>query len=251
MKWFATVLTTFPKNIKTKMTKPHADIQAIVFDFDGVIVDSEPLHYQAIHDTAQSFGGPFSYDDYLVELVGFDDRDAFRYLMKKAGLQADEIEAKLPELCTQKQAMFDAIVERGQFKAVSGVLDLIDELKASDVPRAIASGATQQDIDLMLKGLNRRDAFEIIVAADDVAHSKPDPQTYRLAVEKLGLLPEQCLAIEDTPAGLKSAKYAGLRTLGLTTTTSADQLVDAEHVRDHLQGFLWKDLVALMRVANV
>ncbi len=212
-------------------------LQAIVFDFDGVIVDSEPLHYQAFVMVGKSIGFTFSYEEYLATYIGFDDRDAFRVMLEASG---QEVTAeRVAELCAQKQPMFDAVAKMGASQgslAIPGALELIDECANVDLPRAIASGATRADIELMLELLDRRDRFDIIVTADDVEFSKPDPTSYAMAVERLGIKPGHALAIEDTAAGLASAQGAGLMTLGLATTGPAEALADAGRVIDDLAG---------------
>jgi beta-phosphoglucomutase-like phosphatase (HAD superfamily) len=214
-------------------------LQAIVFDFDGVVVDSEPLHYQAFVLVGKSIGFEFTYDEYLATYIGFDDRDAFRVMLEAAG--QDVTPGRVAELCRVKQDAFDTVVQAaaangGQGLAIPGALALIDEVAAAGLPRAIASGATRADIELMLGLLGKRDRFETIVTADDVERSKPDPASYTLAAERLGLAPGNCLAIEDTAAGLRSATDAGMMTLGLTTTGPAEPLATADRVIDDLQG---------------
>ena len=213
-------------------------LDAIVFDFDGVIVDSEPLHYQAFVLVGKSIGFTFSWEQYLATYIGFDDRDAFRVMLESAGRDAGD--AQIADLCTRKQAAFDAVALSGTSRetlAIPGALPLIDECHALDLPRAIASGATRQDIDLMLGLLQRGGHFEVIVTADDVERSKPDPASYALAAARLGVRPGRTLAIEDTVAGLTSARDAGLMTLALSTTADAEHLEPfADRVIDNLDG---------------
>ncbi|HEX7008643.1 MAG TPA: HAD family phosphatase [Phycisphaeraceae bacterium] len=219
-------------------------LKAIVFDFDGVLVDSEPLHYRAFLEVGRGeLGLSFDYEEYLDRLVGYDDRDAFRLLLTQAGQQHGqaELEARVAQLCQQKQQAFEQQVGLG-VTAISGALELVDEAAAA-MPIAIASGATVRDIELVLGGLGRRDRFQVIVAADHVRRSKPDPESYALAVEQLAqrhksleLSPADCLAIEDTAAGIASARGAGLMTLGLATTGPADRLHNAHRVIPSLQG---------------
>lgn len=214
-------------------------LKAIVFDFDGVIVDSEPIHYRAFMEVGRSIGVAFDYEHYLKHYVGYDDRDAFRAMLSSVSMPTEE--AHVCELCQQKQVVFENLVNSGA-AAIPGAVDLIDEAHAS-IPIAIGSGATSFDIELMLKTLNRRDRFQIIVSADYVSRSKPDPATYRMAVEQLAaahpslnLTPGDCLAIEDTAAGIESARGAGLMTLGITTTGTASALSRAGRVEPGLQG---------------
>ncbi len=214
-------------------------LKAIVFDFDGVVVDSEPIHYKAILEMGKSLGVTFDYDHYLREYIGFDDRDAMRMILKEAGMPIEE--SHVAKLRQQKQLVFNELVGKGA-AAIPGAVELIDEAY-SQIPIAISSGATTMDIELMLDSINRRDRFEIIVSADHVIRSKPDPTTYRMAVEQLAekhtglnLTPSECLAIEDTAAGIESARGAGLMTLGLATTGPASSLSRANRVEPGLAG---------------
>ena len=220
---------------------------AIIFDFDGVVVDSEPLHYQAFVMVGKSFNFAFTWEQYMAQYIGFDDRDAFRYMLAQA-IEAghtpdvEDVDVTLAELIDKKQRAFEALAEMGT-AAILGSIELIEEAHAAGVPIAIASGATHADIDQMTRLLKIRDKFEVIVAADDVEHSKPDPTTYAKAFEQLAALhpdkqltPETTLAIEDTGAGLTAALGAGLQTLALTTTSPAEVLQKAGRVVEDLSG---------------
>lgn len=213
--------------------------KAIVFDFDGVIVDSEPLHYRAFLQVVERYDIYFDYDQYLQKYVGFDDRDCFRALATHwpaSGLpDVNDVDA-MAALCEQKTRVFGAIVAKG-CQPIPGVLELIRHVK-TQLPMAIASGANQADIAAVLAQLGLAENFNPIVTADDVEKSKPDPTTYRLAVEGLAqrlptskrVTANDCLAIEDTPAGIESAQRAGLKTMGVTTTHQPEALKNADRV---------------------
>lgn len=215
-------------------------LRAIIFDFDGVVVDSEPVHYAAIRDVAATQGIELSYDRYLRDLIGYDDRDAFRHLLSEAGkVVTDSAVAALKDA---KQVAFEALAGRG-VPMIPGTRALIEEAVSLRWPIAIASGATRADIDLILGGLGLAPHFPVIVTADDVAASKPHPQTYALAAERLrqrhpdlNLQRNQYLAIEDTAAGIASASGAGLKTLALETTSPRDHLRDADRIVKDLDG---------------
>lgn len=221
--------------------------KAIIFDFDGVIVDSEPLHYQAFVLVGKSFNFDFTWEQYMAQYIGFDDRDAFRYMLAQAiegghTPDIDDLQETLNELIEKKRLAFEALAEMGT-AAILGSVELIEEAHDAGLPIAIASGAVHADIEQMLRLLKIRDKFEIIVAADDVEHSKPDPTTYAMAFEKLaakypdaGLTLQTTLAIEDTSAGLGSAIGAGLQTLALRTTSPAEALQKAGRVVEDLSG---------------
>lgn len=210
-------------------------LKAVVFDFDGVLADSEPLHYQAFMQAAGNLT-EFDYPTYLTRFIGYDDRDTFRVMLTGKAQQADEAtEARVKALAEVKQQAFASLVEHGA-GAVDGAWELVDEL-AGQLPLAIATGATRMDIELMLEKLGKADLFDAVVTADDVSRSKPDPQSYALAVRRLAarhdslaLQPGECLAIEDTSAGLASAQGAGLLTVGVATTGPAEQLRAANYV---------------------
>lgn len=217
-------------------------LKAIIFDFDGVIVDSEPMHFRAFLRVAQPLGVTFDYQQYLRDYVGFDDRDALRVMLAKSrSPEVAKDPAALAALCEQKGHAFEACVNE-RVDAIPGAVDLVREASAA-MPIAIASGATRRDIDLVLRKLDLTDAFRSITTADDVARSKPDPQTYRIAVERLSascpeaeLTPGECLAIEDTAAGIESARGAGLMALGLNSLGDPKQLHRAHRVVDTLRG---------------
>jgi len=217
-------------------------LASIVFDFDGVIADSEPLHYKAFVTIARQFGLDFDYAAYVRDYIGFDDRDAFRVMLRAAGAQPPN-DPCLAALIHSKAQAFEKCVASG-IEALPGAIALIDMAAAAAMPVAIASGATRRDIDLILSHLGIANRFELVVSADDVTRSKPDPETYRLAVQRLAehhrdrkIQPSACLAIEDTLAGLASARTAGLHTLGVDPTGSAGGLDGADRTVRSLTEF--------------
>jgi beta-phosphoglucomutase len=198
-------------------------IEAVIFDFDGVIVDTEPLHWRAIVDVLEPLGASFDYPTYIKDYIGFDDRDAFRHAAMVYGL--DMADGQLEHLIEHKAMAFARIVGAG-VAPFAGAVELI-RAAAARWPIAIASGALRSDIALILPALwdgSLPSLFKTIVTADDVKKSKPDPETYALAAARLGVAPHRCLAIEDTPTGLTSAQAAGLRTLAVAHSYGVDKL---------------------------
>ncbi|SHE68424.1 haloacid dehalogenase superfamily, subfamily IA, variant 3 with third motif having DD or ED [Desulfacinum infernum DSM 9756] len=210
-------------------------LQAVIFDFDGVVVDSEPLHYKAFMETLAPFHLQHDYDVYVERYIGFDDRDAFRAIFEDAGrpLPADLFE----RLIYEKQGAFKRIVSK-ELRPFPGVHRLVQELVREEVPLAIASGSAREEILLMLDVLGLKQSFPVIVTADDVARSKPDPESYILAVRLLrdrGYLPniasgppEGCLVIEDTPTGIEAAKAAGLFVVAVAHSFPVEALGPAD-----------------------
>ena len=215
-------------------------LRAIIWDVDGLIVDSEPVHYRAFAEIARRLDVNLTWDQYVETYIGYDDRDVFR-LLRGIGGKADETVPDVESLCAAKAEAFERIVAAG-IDAMPGAVPLIHQT-ADQLPVAIASGATTRDLDLILGHLGVLDRFEVIVTADNVARSKPDPESYRSAAQQLAALrpelaltPDQCLAIEDTATGIASARGAGLMTLGVACTGPAELLVQADRVIDTLEG---------------
>lgn len=211
--------------------------EAVIFDFDGVIVDTEPLHYEAFQRLLEPLGLGFSWEQYVETYMGFDDRDAFLEAFGEdtAGLSPTELQS----LIDRKADLFQEIIRDG-ISAYPGVVDLIRSIRASRTPLAICSGALRSDIAPILETLGIAGCFDVIVTAEDVARSKPDPECYRLAHARLNefwrleLEPGQVLAIEDTPAGITAAKSAGLRVIAVTNSYPASHLSQADHIVETL-----------------
>jgi beta-phosphoglucomutase len=211
-----------------------------------VIVDSERLHWAAFNAVISE---PVSWEDYIRTLIGFDDRDAFRYLFPTLGKDA------LAELIVKKAAAFQELLVDGGAAALPGAVELIQHL-SGNIPIAICSGALREDILPIIARLQRcaqhcgqgkpnlTDAFDTIVTAEDTPVSKPDPAPYRLAKERLGV--QSALAIEDTPAGIASAKGAGLKVLAVTNSYDRTCLAEADAVIESLEGLTLEKLNGLM-----
>lgn len=225
-------------------------LKAVIFDFDGIIVDTEPLHYRAFQTILEPLGKGYSWDDYVARYMGFDDRDAFIEVFSAAGekLSHDSLEL----LIERKARIFQDVIASG-VAPYPGVVRLATEL-AAKVPVALCSGALPSDILPILQQLSLEKVFSVMVTAADVEASKPDPASYRLAVELLratfpdhGIAPSSCLAIEDTPAGIASANGAGIPVVAVTNSYPADHLQSACKVVASLADIAFNDLNDLIR----
>jgi beta-phosphoglucomutase-like phosphatase (HAD superfamily) len=197
-------------------------IQAIVFDFDGVLADSEMLHLLA------PAGATISNEQYVERYLGFDDEGVFEQIAIDYKLMLGDEEIEM--LIAEKARRFEALVSSGGVMYETAAA-CVRRLGAT-WPLGIASGARRDEIELMLRGAGLLDAFAFIVAAGDTDRGKPAPDPYRRAAELHGAPPTACVAIEDSHAGLESARTAGLRTIAITTTYPratlvADALVDS------------------------
>jgi beta-phosphoglucomutase len=208
-------------------------IQAIVFDFDGVLADSEPLHLRAYQEVLSSLSITLTREEYYERYLGFDDVGVFVRLAEAHGWTLDE--RGLQTLIAEKCRAFDAVIETTEV-LYPGAAACIERL-AAGFPLGIASGALRHEIEAILKrgALDRH--FRFIVASGDTPASKPSPDPYRRAAELHGLPPAACLAIEDSRWGIESAKAAGLRCVGITSTYPREQLTGADRVIDSLEEF--------------
>lgn len=213
--------------------------EAVILDFDGVIVDTEPLHCAAFQKILEPLGIAFTWQEYVDTYMGFDDRDAFLEAFHAHGRDLDE--QRLKELVSSKSLLFKDIIRNGVI-AYPGAVSLITSLHASGMPLAICSGALHSDITPILEQLGIAHRFSHVIAADDVQKSKPDPECYSLAFQRLMSThplslstPGKCLAIEDTPAGIRSAKLAGLNVLAVTNSYSEKELTEADYLTDSLE----------------
>jgi beta-phosphoglucomutase len=212
-------------------------ISAVIFDFDGIIVDSERLHWAAFNKVLEPMGRTISWPEYVRTYIGFDDRDTFKTALAGIG------NGELSGLIEKKAAAFQSLLESDGAAALPGAVELIKHLSIR-LPIAICSGALRADIFPILGNLGIADAFNEIVTADDTHISKPDPAPYRLAMQKLGITAG--LAIEDTPAGIASAKGAGLNVLSVTNSYPADALTQADAIVASLEGLTLEKLNELL-----
>ena len=219
--------------------------EAVLFDFDGILVDSEPLHYRAFIEVLDPLGMGFPWQEYVEIYMGFDDRDAFREAFRAKGIDLDDV--NLAKLVAAKSEAFLRGLRDG-VTAYPGAVSLIESLQAAGRPLALCSGALRSDIDPILARLGVARCFDVIVSADDVRRSKPDPESYALAFARLTeryatllTVPGRSIAVEDTAAGIRSAKGAGLRVLAVTNSYGAGELAEADWIVESLESLRFEE----------
>jgi beta-phosphoglucomutase-like phosphatase (HAD superfamily) len=211
-------------------------IRAVVFDFDGVIANSEPLHLQAFQGVLAEEGLALSEIQYYTRYLGFDDAGVFRAVGADRGRPFGQ--PSISSLVSRKAARLE-VLERERALLFPGAADAVRRL-ARSYPLAIASGALGAEIRRVLDREGLTGSFQTIVAAEDTPASKPAPDPYRLAVSRLATIagaplePRQCVAVEDSRWGLESARTAGLHTVAITHSYPASELTGADAVVEHL-----------------
>lgn len=207
---------------------------AVLLDFDGVIVDSEPMHEAGLRAAFARLGMSLTPELNAERLVGFADRDAYREVCILHGRTPSDSE--FDRLSSEKWIFAQEAMARGEVPAFEGTLRLIAEIDAAGVPWAICSGARRHEILAVLARLGLTDSPRFIISADDVTRCKPDPEPYATAVARLGFMPGQCITVEDTDKGIASAKAAGVRAVAVGHTLPASRLAQADRFVPNARG---------------
>ncbi len=227
-------------------------LRALILDFDGVIVDSEPIILRLTQQIAAQEGWELSDEEYYRDYLALDDRGIVERLYASHGRAISP--QRCQELVEEKGRWYAEIIKDG-LPALPGSAEFV-RAAARQYPLAIASGSFRQEIEHLLQKLDLRGHFQALATADDCARSKPDPEVYLKAVERLGrtpafqndaLRPAECLAIEDAPGGVEAAHAAGLKCLALAHSRPADELREADWI---FHGFGEINLEAIAREFN-
>ncbi|MBO0911587.1 MAG: HAD family phosphatase [Acidobacteria bacterium] len=215
------------------------EIVAVVFDMDGVIIDSHPVHLAAWKSFLDSVGREVTARELAFI---FEGRTRSEILRRFLGDLTDE---ELVAYGKQKDEIFRQMEH--EIDALPGVLDFIHTLARRGVPRAIATSASEIRTLATIERLGLGEHFDTVITASDVTAGKPDPMAYRLACERMGVAPARVLAFDDAPAGIQSARSAGLRCIGVSSNGWARRLLEtgAERI---IPNFIGLSLASLGRV---
>jgi beta-phosphoglucomutase len=223
-------------------------LRAVIFDFDGVITDTEILHLEAFNHVLAQHDVEITVEDYYKDYLGLTDVECFKALADEGRLKVEMQE--IENFVKQKNEIFEDAVRSGS-RIIEGVVDFLEMLRQNKVRMAICSGALLGEIELILKQAQLGHFFEAIVSADQIEKGKPDPEGYLLALERLNqndqncVLPDECIVIEDSHWGLEAAKAAGMHTVAVTNSYAAEQLVLAERITGRLDELTIDDLQQL------
>lgn len=208
-------------------------MDAIIFDFDGVLVDSEPLHEWAIREAVAPLGWRFTHEQFVQGIVGRGDERAFVTIAGwNGGSLADQLASSL---LARKRFLMAEGIAAGRYTVQVDAMEIVG-LAAARMPLAVCSGSRASVVCGMLEATGLAPHFRHVVTADDVSRAKPAPDGYLLAARRLGAPPERCLAVEDTPTGVESARAAGMRVVAVCHTCDAASLGGAHEVMDRISG---------------
>jgi len=223
-------------------------LKAVIFDFDGVITDSEILHLRAFNQSLVRFGIEITTKDYYQDYLGFSDFDCYKALIERGLIRIGE--EQIPDIIKEKSRIFEELT-RTEGRTIEGVHEFLKMLEQNKIPMAICSGSLLVEIELMLDEAKLRHFFAAIVSAEQVKKGKPHPEGFLLSLRKLNeichpsITASECVVIEDSQWGLKAGKDAGMHTVAITNSYDADQLSMAEKVVSRLNELTIADLQQL------
>jgi HAD superfamily hydrolase (TIGR01509 family) len=218
-------------------------LRALIFDFDGVIANTEPLHFAGLRQTLKEIGIELTEAEYYADYLGYDDRGCFIAALTANRRPIDP--AGITELVRRKAVAYLESVKHHQV-IFPGIPEFVREA-ARAYPLAIASGALRHEIEYILEEAGLRKEFLHITSAEDVTKGKPDPQPFLMTLKALqqrdaGVAPASCLVIEDSLPGIRSAKAAGMKVLAVTNTHTVQDLHEAHAITHSLKETSLADL---------
>ena len=209
-------------------------IKAVIFDFDGVIADTEHVHYEAFKKVLNLNNYDLTENEYYSNYLAYDDKTFFAKYYEHKYLDLDK--EFLNRLLINKSEAFDTLISNN-IKIYPGVIDFIKHI-ASKYRIAIGSGALKKEIIQILEIIHIAGLFEIIISADDVAECKPNPEVYNKVLSKLNnnqdsrIKADECIVIEDSISGIKAAKSAGMKCVAVTNSYPKEKLKEADLIID-------------------
>jgi len=192
----------------------HAAIHAAIFDLDGTLIDSYDAHYEAWRSISATHGVAVTVDDYYSHF-GRRNEDLLRECWLRAG-KGELTHGQIVALDHEKEAAYRSIVA-GRLPVMDGARELVASLRADGFRTAVGSSGPPANVALAIEGLALENAFDAVVTGRDVKRSKPDPECFLLAAERLAVPPSRCVVFEDAPAGIAAAKAAGMRCIAITS----------------------------------
>lgn len=192
-------------------------MKAVIFDMDGVLVDSQPYHFKADIDTMAEYG-VIKDQKFYESFAGTLTADRMRTLKEMFGL-----DVPVEEMTIKRENMILDIMGKEDIKPVSGIPEFLRSIKEKGLTTAVASSSDYKLINLILDRLKIAQYFDSVTSGSDVKRGKPSPDVFLLAAERIGIGPSECLVVEDSENGVKAAKAAGMKALGYINPTSGKQ----------------------------
>lgn len=227
-------------------------LRAIVFDFDGVIADAEPLHFAVFREVLRHDGIYISKEEYYERYLALDDRSFFIKVLKDSKKDFDNL--MVEDYIEKKSMLFDKYLKE-DIKLFPGVREFVNMLNGKYL-LAIGSGAWKHEIEFILQNAGIREKFLVIVSAEDVEKCKPDPEVFLKVLQRINenlkpesntVSPSECLVIEDSFSGIRAAKTAKMKSLAVTNSYPSEKLSEADLVVNSLEDVSIEDLEELFK----
>lgn len=221
------------KRLRQEFKSPQTHmLKAVIFDMDGVIVDSEEYHASTEHEVLERIGLNVSIEELKMEL-GKSEKAFFRGVLTKYG-RTENIEDTIKKLIKEKHKIYLELLKSA--KPIPGAIELIEKMRKNGFKTAIATSSVRKALNIVVKSLGLEKFFDAMVCVDDVKKGKPEPDIFLVAAERLVFQPNECLVIEDATNGVEAAKRAGMKTIGFISPSSGKQdLSEADLVVDDLR----------------
>ena len=212
----------------------------VIFDVDGVLSDTGPVHYESWKKLADEIGVEFNWE-FFEETFGQKSVPITRKLVGEVPSSR-----KIKKWADLKEYYYREMV-KDKLEPLSGVLTLLKDLRREGFKLAVGSSGPPANVDLLLKSLNIKHFFDIIITSADVSKSKPSPDAFLKVAKKLNITSEHCLVIEDAPVGIEAAKRANMKVIALTTTHPQEDLKDADLILSELTKLTSKKILNLIK----
>jgi len=210
-------------------------LKAVIFDMDGVIVNNHEYHTRAWFAFCKKFNISTSRKE-LLSMFGGTNKDVLEQMFGRP-LEKNELD----KLASQKEKLYREIYNNDIIET-SGLTSFLERIKFDGLLIGLATSAPPSNVSFVLGSLDIKSYFTVIVDDSEIINGKPHPETYNRAISKLKLTPENCIVIEDSVRGIKSARAAGTKVIGIATTNSKDELLLAHHVIESFNELMISDL---------
>ena len=181
-------------------------VRAILFDFDGVIVDSEPIHYHTFQETLKKFGVKIDEQRWYDEFTGTGSPHIMKVLFEENGIKED-----LDKWVKIRRNKLWNYLRNNEIELKKGLKEFLELLEKRGIKRAVTSGSKEDTINFILKKIGIDNYFEIVLGRESIKNRKPDPEIFLLGAKRIGAEPEECLIIEDSISGITAAKKSGIK----------------------------------------